>query len=73
MLGSDLIGERSDPPPHLAVEGRSSGHRGRSAPHLADVYYVKPMLLPHMAAGPASAPRLLRAWALVGIKQGCGS
>ena len=26
MLGSDLTGERSGPPPRLAVEGRSSGH-----------------------------------------------
>ena len=56
MLGSDLTGERSGPPPRLAVEGRSSGH-GLTHP-ISDVTYVKPMLLPHggwpMAAGPAS-------------------
>ena len=56
MLGSDLTGERSGPPPRLAVEGRSSGH-GPMLP-ISDVDKVKPMLLPHggwpMAAGPAS-------------------
>ena len=50
------IGERSGPPPNLAVEGRSSGH-GLMLP-ISDVDKVKPMLLPHggwpMAAGPAS-------------------
>ena len=56
MPGSDLTGERSGPPPRLAVEGRSSEH-GLTHP-VSDVTYIKPMLLPHggwpMAAGPAS-------------------
>ena len=65
-------GERSGPPPRLAVEGRSNGH-GPMLP-ISDVTYVKPMLLPHggwpMAAGPVS--RLGSCWSL-GIKPGCGS
>ena len=52
MLGSDLTGERSGPPPRLAVEGRSSGH-GPMLP-ISDVDYVKPMLLWPMATGPVS-------------------
>ena len=56
MPGSDLTGERSGPPPRLAVEGRSSGHGLTHS--ISDVDYIKPMLLPHggwpMAAGPAS-------------------
>ena len=56
LLGAGPTGERSGPPPRLAVEGRSSGH-GPMLP-ISDVDYVKPMLLPHggwpMAAGPVS-------------------
>ena len=56
LLGAGPTGERSGPPPRLAVEGRSSGH-GPMLP-ISDVDKVKPMLLPHggwpMAAGPAS-------------------
>ena len=72
MLGSDLIGERSGPPPRLAVEGRSANGATDRPPTdgpmllISDVTYVKPIvLLPHggwpMATGPAS-PRLLGAW-----------
>ena len=61
--GSDLTGERSGPPPRLAVEGRSSGH-GPMLP-ISDVDYVKSMLLPHegwpMAAGPVSRLGSVRA------------
>ena len=57
MLGSDLKGERSDPPPRLAVEGQLSGHGPTLL--ISDVYYIMPMLLPHggwpMAAGPPRA------------------
>ena len=71
MPGSDLTGERSGPPPRLAVEGRSNGHGLTHS--ISDVDYVKPMLLPHggwpMAAGPAS--RL--GSQSPGIKQGRGS
>ena len=56
LLGAGPTGERSGPPPRLAVEGRSNGH-GPMLP-ISDVTYVKPMLLPHggwpMAAGPVS-------------------
>ena len=52
LLGAGPTGERSGPPPRLAVEGRSSGH-GLTRP-ISDVNYVKPMLLRPMAAGPAS-------------------
>ena len=59
LLGAGPTGERSGPPPRLAVAGRgrrSNGH-GPMLP-ISDVTYVKPMLLPHggwpMAAGPAS-------------------
>ena len=56
LLGAGPTGERSGPPPRLAVEGRSSGH-GPMLP-ISDVDKVKPMLLPHggwpMAAGPVS-------------------
>ena len=56
LLGAGPTGERSGPPPRLAVEGRSSGHGPML--RISDVDKVKPMLLPHggwpMAAGPAS-------------------
>ena len=54
MPGSDLTGERSGPPPRLAVEGRSSGH-GLTHP-ISDVDYIKPMLLPHMHSPQARHP-----------------
>ena len=45
MLGSDLTGERSGPPPRLAVAGRSSGH---GPMHLtSDVTYLKTMCETH--------------------------
>ena len=62
MLGSDLTGERSGPPPRLAVEGRSSGH-GPMLP-ISDVDDVKPMLLACFPTGGVPWPRApSRAWA----------
>ena len=45
MLGSDLTGERSGPPPRLAVEGQSSGHGPMLS--ISDVTYVKSMCETH--------------------------
>ena len=59
LLGAGPTGERSGPPPRLAVEraDRVDTAHGPMLP-ISDVDKVKPMLLPHggwpMAAGPAS-------------------
>ena len=60
MPGSDLTGERSGPPPRLAVEGRSSGTRA-DAPHLRrhlrKAHAASPRGVAH-GRGPRLAPRL---------------
>ena len=59
MLGSDLTGDRSGPPPRLAVEGRSSGH-GPMLP-ISDVDYESPCCFPTGGGPWPRAPS--RAWA----------
>ena len=52
LLGAGPTGERSGPPPRLAVEGRSSGH-GLTHP-ISDVTYLKV----HAASAHGRGPRL---------------
>ena len=66
LLGAGPTGERSGPPPRLAVEGRSSGH-GPMLP-ISDVTYIKSMLASPRGGPWPRAPS--RAWALPGDKTG---
>ena len=64
LLGAGPTGERSGPPPRLAVEGRSSGTRA-DAPHLRRHLHKAHAASPRGVAhgrGPRLAPRLPRAW-----------